>query len=56
MILDSAVLLILHCIAMLLPVFTTTGSPALNVIDSPLAEKLEIGNHLSENKETFEIG
>ena len=42
---------------MFLPVSTTTGLPALNVIDNPLVEKLETGNHIiSEKKEKFEKG
>lgn len=40
---------------MFLPISTKTGFSALNDTFSPTAKKLETGNHLSENKETFEI-
>ena len=41
LVLDPAVLLILHCIVLPSPVSSTNELPVLNVIDSPLAEKLE---------------
>ena len=37
------------------PNFTTTGLVRLNVTDSPLAETLEKGNHVNENKEKVSV-
>ena len=37
------------------PNFTTTGLVGLNVIDSPLAETLEKGNYVNENKEKVSV-
>lgn len=55
LILLPVVLLILHFSVMFLLVSTTTGLSAVNFTDTPLAKKPEADDHVSENKETFEM-
>ena len=52
---DQGFLLMVHGNVKFSPNFTTTGLVQLNVTDSPLAETLEKGNHVNENKEKLSV-
>ena len=52
---DPGVLLIFHGRVRFSPCFTITGLLLLKFTDSPLAETLEKGNHVNENKEKLSV-
>ena len=52
---DQGLFLMVHGNVKFSPNFTTTELVQLNVTDSPLAETLEKGNHVNENKEKLSV-
>ena len=52
---DQGLFLMVHGNVKFSPNFTTTWLVQLNVTDSPLAETLEKGNHVNENKEKLSV-